>query len=415
MNRRSYWGTLGGIFLIALGVLFLLGQLMNISIWRFIWPLFILGIGLAFFAGMVAGGRDAGGLAVPGSIVTTLGLILLVQSIFGIWGTWAYGWGLLVASVGAGLFIFGTWSSLPDLRRVGRVIVVIGLGLFVIFGFFFELWGAIFDTNRPGSLFWPLVLIAVGLYLLIARPMFAKSGGPVARDEISFTSITVQPGALDGETGAVVESGQVQGVRRVAFRSLGELTVVQGEREGLEIEASQAVRERMRAEVRGDELTIRLANDWTDWMSPCYWGSEHVRYTLYVRELNSLNAAGLGNVEVPSLTTDRLELAQRGAGNVILRNLNTPDLAVHLAGLGNIEVEGQADRQEVDLNGAGSYLARRLTSQYARVRLKGLGNASVSVSTELDAAINGAGNIEFYGDPRVSQRVSGLGNINKAG
>src|SRR3989304_1989122 len=103
MERRSLWGAWWGILLIGMGIVFLIGQFLRFDVWHYIWPFFILAAGGAFFAGMLAGGRSAGGLAVPGSIIVTVGLILLIQNVFDIWGTWAYAWGLIIAGVGGGL------------------------------------------------------------------------------------------------------------------------------------------------------------------------------------------------------------------------------------------------------------------------------------------------------------------------
>lgn len=417
MEKRNLWGAWGGILLISLGIVFLLGQFLRFDVWRYIWPFFILAAGAAFFVGMVRGGRGAGGLAVPGSIFTTIGLILLVQNVFGIWGTWAYAWGLIIAGTGAGLFIFGSWSSLPDLHQVGRILIVVGLALFFVFGIIFELSAAVFNLRSPGGLFWPVILILAGLYLLVARPLLRQATGPVSRSVLDF-SPAGQPRAQDEVALPGVDvgvAGNITGVRRVTFRGLGDLTVVQGEREALEIEASQAMRERIRAEMRGDTLDIYFSNSWWDWISPQYWGIHQVRFTLYLSVLESLKAAGLGNVLVPQLSATRLELVQSGAGNLVAHQLNVADLIVRQAGLGNVEADGHAGTQEVELSGAGSYQARALESRSARVHLSGLGNATLRVTENLDAVLSGAGNIEYYGSPHVNQRVSGLGNIHRVG
>lgn len=417
MERRNLWGIWGGVLLIGLGIVFLLSQFLRIDIWRYVWPFFILASGAAFFVGMIRGGREAGGLAVPGSIFTMLGLVLLAQSVFGIWGAWAYAWGLIIAATGVGLFIFGSWSGLPDLRRVGWVLFAVGLVLFFVFGILIELAAALFHLRSPGGLFWPVVLILAGLYLLVARPLLLQNAGPVGRSVLGFKSVN-QAGAP--EAGAfpgvdVLASGQMNGVRRIVFRSFGDLTVVQGEREALEIEASQAFRERVRAEMRGDTLDIHLDDDWWAWVNPQYWGNYQARYTLYLREIDSLKVAGAGNVVAPELSTTRLELVQSGVGNLVVRKLNAEVLFVRQAGLGNIEVNGFAGNQEIELAGAGSYQANKLECRSAQVRLSGLGNATLWVTEELNAVLSGAGNIEYMGNPQVTQRVSGLGKIQKVG
>ena len=172
MSRNtSTNGVIAGIILIGLGGLFLVAQVFGGSILTNLWPFLVIGAGLLFFAGMVARGRGAGGLAIPGSIVTTVGLILLVQNTFGLWDTWSFVWGLIIVAVGVGIFIRGLWDDDADSRRSGPIVALIGFVLFVIFGAFFGL-----NLSRYQGLIrqlWPLLLIGLGV-LLILR-WFARS------------------------------------------------------------------------------------------------------------------------------------------------------------------------------------------------------------------------------------------------
>jgi hypothetical protein len=157
-----------GAILIGLGLLFLVVQIPGVRFGYHMWPFFIIIPGLAFFVGMVLGGRGAGGLAVPGSIVTTVGLILLYQNVTNHWVSWSYAWGLIVAAVGIGLMINGSWSFRPALITQGRRVAVIGLALFLAFGAFFE---AFIFRGFIGyaQWVWPVALIALGLFLLLRR------------------------------------------------------------------------------------------------------------------------------------------------------------------------------------------------------------------------------------------------------
>jgi hypothetical protein len=84
MSRSNPAGrTVIGVILVALGVLFLLAQWFGLNLWSAGWPIAIVGLGLLFFVAMSLGGKSAGSLAIPGSIVTMVGLILLFQNTFG--------------------------------------------------------------------------------------------------------------------------------------------------------------------------------------------------------------------------------------------------------------------------------------------------------------------------------------------
>jgi hypothetical protein len=162
--------AIGGLFLIGVGVLLLVGQFLSGNVWHYLWPFFIIGLGMLFFAGMIIGGRrtDSGSLAIPGSIISILGLIFLYQVIFDHWSSWAYIWSLMAPTgVGIGLIIFGWWSERPQLYRPGLILIVIGLCIFVIMGGFFELILGLAGVHTPGRIIWPLMLILLGIFLAL--------------------------------------------------------------------------------------------------------------------------------------------------------------------------------------------------------------------------------------------------------
>jgi len=414
MERKNVWGLWAGVTLMVIGSLFLMDQFVSVDVMRYSWPLFILAGGAIFFVLMFAGGRAMGAMAVPGSVIITVGLILFVQNLFNLWTTWSYAWALIIAGAGVGLIIFGGWNGLPDLRRAGRVVAAVGLVMFLVFGLFFELVTSLLGVRSPDSIFWPVVLILMGLYVLFGRALFNRVTGPVGRSAVDFN-----PAPVDTAAPAVAGSPDVvipaSGIRHLAFHSLGDITIVQGDREGLEIEASDVLRERIRSEVQGNRLEIRYEQDWLDWLNPRFWNISPIHFTVYLRELDSLDAAGLGNMMIPSLSTVGLELKHSGTGNLTIQKLQADTLLVHQAGVGNINITGCVDQQEVNLSGAGSYQARKLESRTASIRLSGMGSAIVSVSEMLDVNLTGMGSVDYVGSPKVSQHISSLGSVHHLG
>ncbi len=173
-NERNNSGRLiGGTILIGIGVLALLGNMFQFDVWHYLWPFFIIGFGLAFFAGMWAGGKATGGLAIPGTIFTLTGLLLLFQNTFNHFDSWAYAWALVAPTgVGIGLLIFSWWSDKAELVRPGRILIMIGLILFLIGGFFYEFSVGIFAFTHAGNVLGPLLLILIGVVLLLSRGFF---------------------------------------------------------------------------------------------------------------------------------------------------------------------------------------------------------------------------------------------------
>ena len=169
-SQRNAGSLVGGSLLIIFGLLALFGKLFqNYNFWGTFWPFFIIGVGALFFVGMFAGGRSVSGLAIPGSIITTIGLMLFYQNITDHWESWSYGWTVILMSVGLGIFIMGLWGQNQSQRAAGLRVLRIGLIMFVIFGAFFEL---IFTAGRPfglRSIIFPAGLILLGLYLVLSR------------------------------------------------------------------------------------------------------------------------------------------------------------------------------------------------------------------------------------------------------
>ena len=188
-SQRNTGSLVGGSLLVIFGVLALLGQLFrNFNFWETFWPFFVIGVGLLFFVGMFAGGRSVSGLAIPGSIITTIGLMLFYQNITNHWESWAYGWTVILMSVGLGIFIMGIWGQNLTQRAAGLRLLRIGLILFVIFGAFFEL---IFTAGRPfglRSVVFPVGLILLGLYLALARSGLLSGSSDNAAPESTETA-----------------------------------------------------------------------------------------------------------------------------------------------------------------------------------------------------------------------------------
>lgn len=168
-GARNGGSIILGVLLIGLGSMLLLSWITGMNPGQFLWPFYIIVPGLLFFIGMVLGGKPAGPLAIPGSIVTMVGLILLYANTFNHFEVWAYAWSLIFpTAVGIGLVINGTWSDTPNGVTTGMRMVMAGLAIFALGGIFFEAFLGISDNRFPAILF-SLLIIAVGLWQIFGR------------------------------------------------------------------------------------------------------------------------------------------------------------------------------------------------------------------------------------------------------
>jgi hypothetical protein len=66
------------------------------------------------------------------------------------------------------------------------------------------------------------------------------------------------------------------------------------------------------------------------------------------------------------------------------------------------------------MSGAGELDAKELHAYNVNVSISGAARADVYATEHLEASVSGAGNVNYYGDPKdVSEDTSGAGSISK--
>jgi hypothetical protein len=158
-----------GVVLVLLGVFFLASEQLNLDFGRFGWPIFVIAPGLFLLLLGLAIPHEGGlGAAIPGGIITTVGLLLAFQDATGTYASWSYAWALVApGSVGVTLALYGLLHRRWDLLESGLRTAAVGLGLFIGFGLFFENIIGIDDVHPNTLLHNALPAMAVGLGVLI--------------------------------------------------------------------------------------------------------------------------------------------------------------------------------------------------------------------------------------------------------
>ena len=169
----------GGIILVIVGTLFLVGRVLDITLGAHAWPLWIIVPGLAMLTGsLFIPPRGGVGLAIPGAIVTMVGLVLWVQESYGLYETWAYAWALVAPTgPGLGMLVYGLARGDRELVGDGLRLTLIGLGLFLGFALFFE--GAIgLSGERLAGLdeALPFVVIGLGAVMVVLSLVRGRPG-----------------------------------------------------------------------------------------------------------------------------------------------------------------------------------------------------------------------------------------------
>jgi hypothetical protein len=115
-------------------------------------------------------------------------------------------------------------------------------------------------------------------------------------------------------------------------------------------------------------------------------------------------------ISVPSFDA----ISSSGASDIVISGVKSDEFSIDISGAGSLQVSGETKSLELKQSGAGEVDAKDLHAAKVNVDSSGAASAEVYASEELRASVSGAGNVNYYGDPKtVNKDVSGAGSITK--
>ena len=266
---------------------------------------------------------------------------------------------------------------------------------------------------------------------------------------INGHTISISTEQITGSGNIVSEDRPVSDFDKVDLKSIGNLTIIQGTEESLTITADDNLMQYITSEVVNGTLEISMEPNLS--LDP----SKEIEYTLTVKELSSIELSGFGNINAEDLLAEDIEIKLSGSGNLTLGtfhsenallrisgfgdinvedmvvdqptleitgsgdinvdNLQAFTLEVKISGFGNADLAGKADDQNIEILGSGNFNGQNLENENTTVKITGFGDATVWAKESLDVTITGSGNLEYYGNPRVTQSMTGFGKVNSLG
>jgi hypothetical protein len=125
-----------------------------------------------------------------------------------------------------------------------------------------------------------------------------------------------------------------------------------------------------------------------------YMTSQRVRIAIETPLITKAEMAGSGEIDISDVTKDKIVLV--------------------LSGSGDIRAKGQAAELDATINGSGNIQADGLKAGAVKVAVNGSGNAKVHATDSLTTEIRGSGEIIYGGNPtQVRNSVSGSGTVAK--
>jgi hypothetical protein len=225
---------------------------------------------------------------------------------------------------------------------------------------------------------------------------------------IGGCGININVDIEQGSGNVTTANRDVSGFDKLSISGIGDVTLVQGDKEALKIEAEDNVIKHITTEVRDGTLFIGFDKKAVIPTKP-------IKYTLTMRNIRRLDTQGVSNLNADGLKTDNLEISISGTGNIDIRKLTANNIAINVSGAGSFTALGKVNSQKVSLSGAGNYDGQELQSKTADVTISGLGRVTLWTTDNLDVTISGTGGVDYYGSPQITQQISGLGKITHKG
>lgn len=163
-NRSILRACVGGTTLIIFGLLStasLIFRLLNLTL---LWSLVVILMGGLFFIAMFTTGKDTPALAIPGAIVSGVGLVMLIQSLTRQWNVMPYLWIVIILFLGTGIYIMGWRSADTKQKNLGLRMIKISSTLFIVFGIVCE-----FTFTNFSYFLFPILLFGAGAFLILSR------------------------------------------------------------------------------------------------------------------------------------------------------------------------------------------------------------------------------------------------------
>lgn len=203
---------------------------------------------------------------------------------------------------------------------------------------------------------------------------------------------------------------EVQGFHEVAANLPGKIELVQGESEGVLIEADDNLLPLIETVVKNGELIIRPVKGIN------FSDKARIKVTVNLRNVDTLSLAGSANLNAARLQSPKLVGSIAGSGSITIKELQSDNLTVSIAGSGRFEAQGAAKAMEVSIAGSGDVSTAKLSAQDVKVSIAGSGDATLWVRKGLTVSIAGSGDVRYYGEGALRDSSTvGSGRVKQLG
>jgi hypothetical protein len=220
----------------------------------------------------------------------------------------------------------------------------------------------------------------------------------------------------------VREEREVPAFHSVDLRTVGSISLTQGDAQSLVVRADSNVLRYLKTEVQEGVLVISSRRNIRRDDAP--------EITIEMKQVRSLGISGSGEIQGQNrIVSKSLDLVISGSGTIMLElnaeqlsskvsgsgdmflEVEAKTLTTHISGSGDVELSGKSADLDVKISGSGSLSAYDLETLNAHIKISGSGSCRVHARELLDVNISGSGDVVYMGNPKVSLTGSGSGSV----
>lgn len=197
----------------------------------------------------------------------------------------------------------------------------------------------------------------------------------------------------------------------IDIEAAGPIFLVQGDTHSIKIDGPKSIVDNITYEVRNGVLLIKHNGNIWDWITE----RDSPTITITFENLTRFVFEGGSELVANDLQTDSLSIIMKGGASLDMMNLNVSTLEMIVEGGTDIEIAGVADTQKLDFSGGTNYDAEELRSAFVSLHTEGAVSATVWATKTLALDLSGAYDVNYYGNPSVTQSIQGAGNVEGLG
>ncbi|MBL4715322.1 MAG: hypothetical protein COC01_04695 [Bacteroidetes bacterium] len=187
-----------------------------------------------------------------------------------------------------------------------------------------------------------------------------------------------------------------------------EISVTKGPEYKVEVISEEKYMDNIDVGVDGDELYIDYEWEFFSWGNH----SKRIKVNIVMPHLSKATFSGASLSSIKGFEEEELKIEISGASESDIE-INSEELKLEVSGASKCKLTGDALNFHLEISGASELDSFKFSADNIKADLSGASSAKVNAVKILDVIASGASTLEFKGNAKVTEDVSGASSIKK--